>query len=171
MLFIFSYESIATDYEIETELNEFNSTDIESDDDYNNSEYECSIDTFIDGFLNNILPDDYEENKKLEIKYSTKHFNETIAIVKRLHKYSQNVSEKMQPILKRLMPRITDLLLMIDLPPDCMASLVRIGQSVQNGEQWAFKCKLTKYCFLFFSLFPFVEIRINGDPKIVILRL
>jgi len=140
LLFLLSGTAVSFDYD-ESDLDQFNSTDSENDDnDY--SDENCSIDSLIDKFVEHILPDDYEEGKRLDFNKRSNHLNETIATFKRLHQYSQNVSKKLDPIIKRVMPRITDMLLLIDLPPDCMASLVRIGQSAQNQQQWALKCGL-----------------------------
>jgi len=131
------YQNSNFDYSDNNDKNEFNRTYY----DYDDSENECSVDTLIDDFVEIILPEDYEENKQKQIKYNVSHLNETIAIMKRLHQYSQNVSEKMKPIMKRVMPRISEILLLIDLPHNCMASLARIGQSAQDGQLWALKCK------------------------------
>jgi len=108
-------------------------------DDYETSDV-CTIDIVIDYLSESLLPGDYEETKKLKPKYKVDHFNETVGIIKRLDQYSKNVSQIMEPIMKRLTTRMTDLLLMLDLPPDCMASLARIGQSVQDGEMWGLRC-------------------------------
>jgi hypothetical protein len=116
-------------------------SDSENDDDYDYNSDVCSVDLLIDQFLQLILPQDYEEGKQLDFNRKIEHLNETFAIFKRLHQYSKNVSQKIQPIIKRVMPRISEILLLIDLPSDCMASLVRIGQSAQEGQQWALKCK------------------------------
>ena len=102
----------------------------------------CAIDFVLDHLSENLLPGDYEENKKLEPKFTVNHLNETIAIIHRLVEYSKNVSEVMKTFMKRVTPRMTDLLLLIDLPPDCLSSLVRIGQSAQEGQIWAMKCEL-----------------------------
>jgi hypothetical protein len=109
-------------------------------DDYD--EETCSIDTFIDEISGKILPDDYEEGKQLEIKFGTESLNETIAIILRLYHYTQNVSEKLQPYVKRIVPRFAELLPLIDLPSDCLASLATISDAIQDGQQWAFKCKI-----------------------------
>jgi hypothetical protein len=130
-----------SNYLIDSYINEFNVTDSENDDDYDYNSDVCSVDLLIDQFLQLILPQDYEEGKQLDFNRKIEHLNETFAIFKRLHQYSKNVSQKIQPIIKRVMPRISEILLLIDLPSDCMASLVRIGQSAQEGQQWALKCK------------------------------
>ncbi len=144
VLFFFNFcdQSISVnthDYD-EQKIDEidFNITNPEKNDDYIQM---CSVDTFIDKLNKVILPQDYEEGKKLEINTKVKHLNQTIAKLKRLYHYSQNVSEKMQPIMKRVMLRMSQILLLIDLPSDCLSSLSRISQSAQDGQQWALKCE------------------------------
>ena len=84
-------------------------------------------------------------------------FGESIARLKRLHQYQQNVSRKIEPIIKRLAPRLSEMLFYIDLPSDCMTSLARIGQAARNGERWAIKCKFnyyqTHYCMRVIKVF------------------
>jgi ABC-type ATPase with predicted acetyltransferase domain len=149
--------------EFETQIYDEESDQYESD--------FCSIDSVIDYSIENLLPTDYEENKKLDPKRKIKHLNETIATFRRLEEYSKNVSEIMKPIMKRVMPRITDILLMINLPPDCMASLARIGQSAREGETWALKCRsyrvfikisyINSFEILIFFLFEYFNQNIN----------
>jgi hypothetical protein len=145
--------------EFETEIYDEESDEYESD--------ICSIDSVIDYSIKNLLPTDYEENMKLDPKQKIKHLNETIAILRRLEEYSKNVSEIMKPIMKRVMPRINDILFMINLPPDCMASLARIGQSAQEGETWALKCRSYRVFIKLFILIDFqFSIFFNTSIKI-----
>lgn len=143
------YES---DYEIldETDINlndslAINGTADDYEEDYNEyeDEEECTVDAFIDHYSELILPDDYEEGKQLDFTQKSFTFSETISRIKRLHQYQQNVTRKIEPILKRVMPRLSEFLFYIDLPSDCMVSLVRIGQAAKDGERWAMKCKLS----------------------------
>lgn len=113
---------------------EYNSDDDDDDDEM------CSIDQVLDG-LHQYLPDDYEEGKKLPIKKRVDHINETIAIFKRLSVWGESLSARMKPISKRIMSRMSELLYLINLPPECMASLARIGDALQDGQLWAAKCK------------------------------
>lgn len=131
---------------------EYNTTDIVSDD-YDYGEQECTADTVIEIFVNNVLPDDYEESKKLDYKRKLNHYNETIAILRRLHRYGESLKKKVDPILKRLMPRMTELLLLVDLPSDCLSSLARIGQSAKDREYWAIKCESINFKKILFLSF------------------
>lgn len=141
----FGYKDIENDsnFSVFSHINESNGikNDNHYEDDYEDNSNVCSTDIFIDQLSEIILPEDYEQNKNLDFNARVKHLNETIARFKRLHQYSQNVSEKLKPIIKRVMPRISEILLMLDLPPHCMASLTRISQSAQDRQQWALKCK------------------------------
>ena len=144
------YES---DYEVSDDMsfdNNFNvslaingTIDDYEEDDYDEDEDECTVDTFIDHYTELLLPEDYEEGKRLDFTQKSYTFSESISRIKRLHQYQQNVSKKVDPIIKRLAPRLSELLFYIDLPSDCMASLVRIGKAAKNGERWAMKCKFT----------------------------
>ena len=88
----------AIDYEISdttlkyTENNNFSYD--ENYDYFNDNEDECYVDSLIDDLIEKILPDDYEEGKQLDYNKSVKHINETIAIIKRLHQYSQNIRDR-----------------------------------------------------------------------------
>jgi hypothetical protein len=139
----FGYKNIEKDsnFSVFSHINQLNGTENDNDYDYDHNSIVCSTDIFIDQLNQIILPEDYEQNTNLDFNTRVKHLNETIATFKRLHQYSQNVSEKLKPIIKRVMPRISEILLMIHLPPDCMASLTRISQSAQDRQQWALKCK------------------------------
>jgi len=141
----FGYKDIENDsnFSVFSHINESNGIENDNhyEDDYEDNSNVCSTDIFIDQLSQIILPEDYEQNTNLDFNTRVKHLNETIATFKRLHQYSQNVSEKLKPIIKRVMPRISEILLMIHLPPDCMASLTRISQSAQDRQQWALKCK------------------------------
>ncbi len=97
---------------------DFNITNPQKNDDYIQM---CSVDTFIDKLNELILPEDYEEGKKLQINRKVKHLN--------------------QPIIKRVILRMSQILLPIDLPSDCLSSLSRISQTAQDGQQWALKCE------------------------------
>jgi len=147
-IFILSFLSIAisgqNDYEYDYSDKSDNYFSNSSDDNFNekiNFNEVCSVDLLIDKVSENILPEDYEEVSNFSTDSKPKHLNQTIAIIKRLHQYSQNVSKKIEPIIKRIMPRMSEILLSIDLPSDCMASLTRIGQSAQDGQIWAMKCR------------------------------
>ena len=143
LLIIFNiYEAIS--YEIsDTTVNYTEDSTYNVNYDYfDDNEDECYIDSMFDDLIEKILPDDYEEGKQLDYNRKYKHLNESIAIINRLHQYSQNVSKKFEPIMKRITSRMTESLVLIDLPPDCVSSLVRIGQSAKDGQKWALKCNV-----------------------------
>ena len=123
----------------------FNSS-LNSTDDYEynseeEDEEECSLDIFIDEYIYPLLPEDYEENKKLDFTQKSFTFHETINRIKRLNEYKTNISRKSEPILKQLGLRLSELLFYMDLPADCMTGMARIGEAAKNQELWALKCK------------------------------
>ena len=150
------YESI--DYEIGDGLSLNDSLSLNNslaingtDDDYYEYDYgegdeegdddDCTVDEFIDHYTELLLPEDYEEGKQLDFTQKSYTFSESIARIKRLHQYQKNVTRKIDPIIKRIIPRLSEMLFYIDLPSDCMSSLVRIGQAARNGEKWALRCE------------------------------
>ena len=118
--------------------NATNETDYDFDDD--NNDQRCSADAIIEQFNSIILPDDYEEGKH-NIKNRIESFNESLLASIRLEQYSHNVSEKMSELNKRIVNRLSEAMMTLDLPPECMTSLVRIMNGVNNGDLWALKCK------------------------------
>lgn len=146
------------DYEIveEKKYNETSSdeNDMNYDDDIDDEDYAdntCSIDEFIDS-LAKYLPSDYEEGKrkykqhyrqkkKNEMSKETSHINETIIKIKRLYEYGSNLSSLLQPNIKRYMAKVMEYVYDIDIQPECVASLIKISQGIQNGDLWAIQCK------------------------------
>jgi hypothetical protein len=141
--YTFDYENTENyrNYSEAIDIDEFNETYYEDGYHIDDKSQVCSVDTIINHLSDKLLPEDYDEGKKLDINRKLKHINQTIDTFKRLHQYYKNVSIKVEPIIKRIIPRISDILLSIDLPPDCMASLVMISKSAQDREEWALKCK------------------------------
>lgn len=113
-----------------------NGTDYEED----NDDQRCSADAIIDQLNAIILPEDYEDGKR-NIKDHFESFNDTFKSMLRLQEYQRNVSAKMSELNKRISSRLTEVFMTIDLPSECMSSLVRIMTGVQNGDLWALKCK------------------------------
>ena len=112
---------------------EMDSTDQSSD--------QCSADEVIAKILDILTPEDLEEGKE-NIKSDIESFNETIEAVLRLQQYARNVSQKMSEFSKRLNSRLSETLMTINLPSDCLTSLIRIMTAAKNGELWAIKCEL-----------------------------
>ena len=99
----------------------------------------CSDEHIINHMIDIFAPEDYEEGKR-NIKTRFETFNDTLHAIYRLTDYVYNISRKMSEINKRLNNRFSEVLMNIDLPYDCMRSLIRIGQAAQDGELWALKC-------------------------------
>ncbi|XP_054166927.1 nose resistant to fluoxetine protein 6-like [Oppia nitens] len=51
--------------------------------------------------------------------------------------FAKNVSKIYEPIVNRLTARFSELLMEIDLPNDCMSSLIKLGSAVKDKKKWA----------------------------------
>ena len=102
---------------------------------------QCSADEVITKMIDIFTPEDFEEGKQ-NMKTDIESFNETLKAIIRLQEYSRNVSRKMSEFSKRLNSQLSETLMTIDLPSECLSSLVRIMSAAKNGELWALKCKL-----------------------------
>ncbi|CAG2102496.1 unnamed protein product, partial [Medioppia subpectinata] len=78
-------------------------------------------------------------NIDLYIKINSFTFSESIVKFKRLDQFQKNVTKKLDPIMKRVAPRLSEFLFYIDLPSDCMTALARVGQAIRAQETWAFR--------------------------------
>ena len=101
---------------------------------------QCPPDEIIDRFLEILTPDDYDEGKA-NIKNELKSFDEFLSAQNRIQEYGRNVSDRLSEFTKRLNGRMSEATMEVNLSPDCMKSLVRIGTAARNGELWALKCK------------------------------
>ncbi|XP_054166941.1 uncharacterized protein LOC128964377, partial [Oppia nitens] len=115
---------------------ESNLLDNENND--NNNENGCSADDMLDFFIDKLTPDDYEEGKQ-NIKHRIGSLNEAIEAIYRLQIYGNNVSEKLSEFNKRMNSRVAEVLMEMDLEDQCMQSLTRIMNGVNDGDFWALK--------------------------------
>jgi len=139
-----STETESTDdyYDTSTESSAQNLNDTDSNEEYIDYEGENVYDTNEDRDKETIfdkLKAIHSENKDLKpIKY-VNHINETLDIVDRLLKI---IIDLVKPrVSERDMSRILEIFYSIDVPVDCLSSLVRIGSAMSREELWAFKCK------------------------------
>ena len=133
------------DYDSNSDISIGNKTenldiDEDKDDKDDNDDERCSADAIIEQFNWMILPDDYEEGKN-NVKDRFESFNQTIEVIARLNQYNKNVSQKMSEFHKRISNRLSEVLMTVDLPSECMTSLIRIVNGVNNEDLWALKCK------------------------------
>lgn len=112
----------------------------------------CSLDYFID----NLTPDNYEEENEQKsyqnISRYDENINKTIDRIDRLANFFERVSQKFSPFTKQLRHRITEVLMTVDLETECMVSLVRIVSGIESGKLWALKCEL-KFIYFHFQEF------------------
>jgi hypothetical protein len=113
--------------------------DSQEEDEYQDSDV-CSIDQMFSSF-GEFYPSENEQSQEPLEPRKPEHLNETMAIIQRLLQIKANISAKMQPKMSRFIPSMMELLLAIDLPSECMASLARIGRAAQEGESWALMCE------------------------------
>ena len=112
-----------------------------SSEDTNDSFDNYSRETFFDLLIDNLLPDDYEQNKHETYK-NVKNINETIEFVKRLHGLGEKWVKFFQPLQKRLSKEMYDLILEAEVSPECVNGMNRVFQGFCNNQLWAIKCKL-----------------------------
>ena len=100
-------------------------------------------------FFETLTPDDYDQANMSDINRRVDHINITIERLERLQMFSQNMSKTFDPIIKRIVSRISEILFENQLPNECMTDLIRIGSGIHNKKTWALKCKLKNiYGFL-----------------------
>ena len=99
----------------------------------------CTIDEIID----RLLPADYDQGKELNVTWKVDHINETFARIDRLIQLVNNYSATMSPLLQKVVARFSTIIYEISLPPECMSSLVVIGEAVAKRQLWAMKCPPT----------------------------
>ncbi|XP_054166928.1 uncharacterized protein LOC128964363 [Oppia nitens] len=96
---------------------------------------------FINGFQYNLFesltPDDYSVANRSQIYQRVGHINHTIDRFNRMSGFAKNVSKIYEPIVNRLTARFSELLMEIDLPNDCMSSLIKLGSAVKDKKKWA----------------------------------
>ena len=97
----------------------------------------CSLDKLMDK-LEKYIPNAIDFRKDVKIRQTVDNMNESIAIVKNLVQLLKpNIDNN---LMIRLTQRITELFISMDLKPECMSTIVRIGESARNMEGWALKC-------------------------------
>ena len=106
--------------------------------------HQCSTNKLLNKFFESITPEDYEEGQQMNIYSKVKNEREFIGRIERLNDWSNNLSKTYEPILKRLQNRLSETLMTIDLPNDCLKSLVKIGVALKEGKSWALTCKSIK---------------------------
>jgi hypothetical protein len=100
----------------------------------------CERETIFDRFI--AL---HRENQDLKIVKHVRSINETLDLVDRLVKTAIYLFRP--KVTEKDISQIIEMLFNIEIPMDCLLSLVRIGNAVKNEELWAFKCKPNKNLF------------------------
>lgn len=121
--------------ESDEDVNEHDTDDSEDSD----SQSVISNQVLIDNLIDNLLPDDYEENR-LEKYKSVSHINETFKIGNRLIDLAMKWLKFLEPLQKKLNTELYDMLINVDISPQCISGLNRVFAAAGNKELWAYKC-------------------------------
>ena len=116
----------------------------EDEEDYDEGEeeeeQECTADALVEKLKYIFTPDDYDEGLARWERGETD--DDLIAIYERLQVYKQNISLKISGIKAILENEIKDLFISLPLSPQCFRSFVRIGNAIQEKDEWGLNCKL-----------------------------
>ena len=127
----------------------FNQTDVNSMTEMgqtsDRSEHQCSSYHLLDKFFQSITPDDYEIGVNMNFYSRVQSMKDVNEKVERLIGWSKNVSKTYEPLLNRIQMRLSESLMLIDIPDDCLKSLVRIGVAINDRELWALRCEYIKH--------------------------
>ena len=119
----------------------------------------CSIEDVLNKFIEIITPDDFDQVNMNDMNRKVKHWNETIKKVERNQVWTMNIKDRLEPTAKRIMARVIENIIVLDLNEECLKSLVRIGNDISNQEQWAIQCELV-FNFQLKSKFHYVSYKI-----------
>lgn len=102
----------------------------------------CPLNSLIDKLIENLLPNDYEIVERDVVYKSVDHINDTFVKLDRLQRWAKNISTNFDNVAKRIVARIIESVMLVDIEAGCRNSLVKIGNAIQHGEAWAIQCKL-----------------------------
>ncbi|CAG2116817.1 unnamed protein product, partial [Medioppia subpectinata] len=84
-----------------------------------------------------LTPEDWEQEKNRSVIYQrVDHINQTVDKLNRLKNITDKIRQTYEPIVQRLGSRLSEVLMEIDLPNDCMRSLITIMTGIKDGKQW-----------------------------------
>ena len=150
VIIVKSSESV-DDYETSDEeedqnvLNSTSKTNSSDDYDYSDKLDDCPKETFLDRARKL-----HEEGRHLPLTKHVKHINETFALLQNV----KNVFRTLFGISDREKHKIIEFLSEIDFraSTECMNSMVKVFQAIQNTELWALKSKFFNYINYFVIL-------------------
>jgi hypothetical protein len=140
-----------------------------SDEDLNSEENICSIDQFVNDLnVTSLLPDDYKPvTNDEELSGIVPHINQTIERIDRIVNWTQKLYNNNEIVraMKLIGSRISETLFESDLPPKCLASILKVMDGIRNGKLWAIKCEYyfdsKKYVIFLFDILIFCEYHFN----------
>jgi hypothetical protein len=109
---------------------------LKSNDESLNDENYCPSINILEYFS----PDDYEYGKTLIPNKSVSHINDTLAVIQRFQSVSNEWNIKFESLVKRSAPQLINILHSIDVPSECLSSILRIADGMSKREYWALKC-------------------------------
>lgn len=95
------------------------------------------VEDVFDAAMNTLFPQG-QIQKDVKVVRVVPSINDTVKILEKLQNGFQNFVE---PLAKKLTPKVGELVYDIELSPECMASLLNIGRAIQANEPWAMRCK------------------------------
>ena len=95
----------------------------------------------MDKMFESLTPEDYSEANRSVVYQRVNHINETIDRFIRLKNFTEKLRNTYEPIVQRLSARMSEVLMEIDLPNDCLSSLVNIMSGIRDNKEWALPCK------------------------------
>ena len=117
---------------VKTDENEFNSFEMNK---------KCSLNRLMDNMFESLTPEDYSEANRSVVYQRVNHINETIDRFIRLKNFAEKLRNTYEPIVQRLSARMSEVLMEIDLPNDCLSSLIQIMSAIRDHKEWALPCK------------------------------
>lgn len=117
------------------------SEDSDQDSEDSDSQSVISNEVLIDNLIDNLLPEDFQENRLGFEKYkSVSHINETFKLGNRLMDLAMKWLKFLEPLQKKLNTELYDMLINVDISPQCISGLNRVLAAAGNKELWAYKC-------------------------------
>ena len=101
----------------------------------------CSLNRLMDNMFESLTPEDYSQANHSVVYQRVNHINETIDRFIRLKNFAEKLRNTYEPIVQRLSARMSEVLMEIDLPNDCLSSLVNIMSGIRDNKKWALQCK------------------------------
>ncbi|CAG2102300.1 unnamed protein product, partial [Medioppia subpectinata] len=99
------------------------------------------VNILMGNMFESLTPEDWEQEKNRSVIYQrVDHINQTIDKLNRLKNITDKIRQTYEPIVQRLGSRLSEVLMEIDLPNDCMRSLITIMTGIKDQKRWVKPC-------------------------------